>query len=818
MRVTELFTIFAFVKSLEQIYLSPEFTRAVPGSGISLPSWPPALLNAVPYPQFTPSFPGSGISLPSWPPALFNAFPRPQFTPSFPGSGISSPSWPPALLNNISYEFDLHLEVPLPPPVVAPVQVDPPVNETKRINAPTCISYISQIARPRFSPAPIIPPRPQPICLNRHIDPKFEVPGPKSPWIILSPLTPLPKSKLPKPPFCLPFDETDSGNNNDDSDNNESIWLSLLLSPTVLAAFWHFCRLLARRPMCNSALHPEPVDNQGVEPMPRSQPNVVMVRRKKVECRDRVIQPRVFISTLPSLTAGSDALVIIPQRLTEFNASATVSVPALTSVSKTETSSTLPDLTETTVTDLLFGIVPPTVDQAENTTPLCTLSSIPSSSAEPESALQSSLSRPPTPTLRTSLLPPLVFEENQFGPVSKLESASAANIDAVESSPSLSACENMIDASAASLPSPMPTPAKKSCAPTLETELPTEETATVDLLDAEMQESCSQSSTITVETLSDLISDSIWVPETVERTPENDVAPMTQTDLSNAEVQDCVLELIEAVMEISMPASLSDSIWALQPSEIIPEEDVAPIVLPPPSREAASGLRDSIWAAVPDVPTSSQVNCESANEHLNDHVTTSPPVEKKGVPSPPVDEASLPTTAVETHSQSSSPLSESIWASELTEATSEDIVAPIPLLAEKASGLQSSIWATVADVPKVVALPATSSTPPPRSTTPTPDVPKVDTPPMSLPTPPPSAKKVSGVKASIWADDTSSVATSSTSLLICEEDLLACEQSNNSVSASRWANAPDTPSTPRLSTRKINANRWKGRRGRSSCA
>ncbi|KAG6829703.1 hypothetical protein H0H93_014353, partial [Arthromyces matolae] len=57
----------------------------------------------------------------------------------------------------------------------------------------TCVFYISSIARPRFSPAPVLPPPPQPTCVNRHLLPNFEVPGPKSPWIVASPFPPSPK-------------------------------------------------------------------------------------------------------------------------------------------------------------------------------------------------------------------------------------------------------------------------------------------------------------------------------------------------------------------------------------------------------------------------------------------------------------------------------------------------------------------------------------------------------------------------------------------------------------------------------------------------
>ncbi|KAG6867637.1 hypothetical protein C0993_000206 [Termitomyces sp. T159_Od127] len=595
--------------------------------------------------------------------------------------------------------------------------------------------------------------------------------------------------------------ETENDNNGDD---DESIWLSLLLSPAVLATVWHFFRLFARRLIRSPALHPVSVEKQSVHPMPWSQPSPVIVRRKKVECRDRVTQPRVFISTLPSLPAGSDTLIIIPQESIEFNASATVSVPILTSVSqteKTEMSSTPPDRTETTVTALSLGIVLPTTDQAGNTISLCTPSPMTSSSAElpsKESALQQNLSRPPTPTLSPSV--------SEQGQCSEHESAPVANMDAMESSPSLPACEDMVDASAASLPLPLPTPATEKRVPTqesnlpiLKTELPAIETATADLSHLEMQEPCLGSSPLTVEALLDLVSDSIYVPEAAEPTPEDVAAPTTQTDLSNAEVEDlCVLESTERAIETTTPASLSDSIWALKPSEII-SKDVASITTPPPSEEAASGLQDSVWAVVPDVSASSRLTCENASEDLDASVTMPPP------------------TAVEL----SSSLSESIWASEPIGATSENVAAPVPLVAEKASGLQSSIWATADDVTEIVAPPATSYTSPSRPTTP--DVPKV-TPPMTLLTPPPSAKKVSaslvvekesgvqssilatvadvpevdalpvsGIKASIWADDNSTALTSSTSVPICEDlnPTTAVEtnsESSSSLSDSIWAN------------------------------
>lgn len=223
MRTTELFAIFTFVKSLEHLYLSSEHTPSFLSSGVvSMPSWPPALLNITPCPEFTPSFLGSGV--------------------------ISVPSWHTAFLNTIPYGVDTYVEVPVLPAVVALVEADSPVTETTILKAPTCIFHISQIARPRFSPAPVIPPRPQPICLNRQVHPQFEAPGPKSPRIIPSPFLLPSKSILPKPPFCFLSDETDIEYNNDDNDSNGSIWLSLLLSPTVLATLWHFCRLVSLHP------------------------------------------------------------------------------------------------------------------------------------------------------------------------------------------------------------------------------------------------------------------------------------------------------------------------------------------------------------------------------------------------------------------------------------------------------------------------------------------------------------------------------------------------------------------------------------------
>ncbi|KAG6902702.1 hypothetical protein C0995_012842 [Termitomyces sp. Mi166 len=897
MRATELFAIFAFIKSLERIYFTP---------------------------GFMPSFVGSGV--------------------------VSVSSVPPVLLKIIPYDF-FCVEIPAAlPPTVDPV--DSPVSVATIVNAPTCIAYISQIARPRFSPVPIVPSRPQPICWNRHLHPKFEAPGPKSPRTIPSPFPPPSKPILPTRLFA--FLQM--------SRIPRARMETRLKRRTRMKAFGsrYFLRssprsgtFLARRPIRSSASHLEPVDNQGINPLPWSQPSPAIPKRKKVEYRSRVTQPRVFISALPSLPAVSDVLIIIPQRPAEFNV--TVSVPVQLRVSTSETSPPLPCRTATPVTEISPETVPPEVDQTEVTASSCALGSVPPSSTEPSSdeTVVEPRSSPTPPTLPTAPLQPLVSEENHNGLESSCwaptaESTSVVTSDVPETSSSLPACGSTIDSPATSLPTPTPTPAKKKRVRTKgprhlrvpKPELPTVEIATTNRPDSGVQESGSQS-TRTTETPSNTLSDLIWVPKT-ETLPENDVTP-------TARLTSVVQYSDEATIEVpSNPtSSLSDSIWAPEPSKVILEEDVAPIVTLLPSEEMVSGIQDSICATASDVPASSQLACESASEAPGSFLPTPTPtpakkkrVRTKGprhlrapgnelpivqfvsskssevqdlgsstaattletpsepssslppaapestenavssvtassggdkasglqdsietiapevaevvalaasstsastssnpsgssssqlasehtaetstsLPTPPlakkkrvrtkgpkhlriqstqqtatpettplhIAEVSLPTTAAETPSESSSSSSDSIWALKPSGAIPEDVVTP--LTGEKASGLQDSIWATAPDVIEVVMPPAT------------------------LPTPPPSAKKTSGLGASMWADDTQAVPTSSAPATICEEDLLACERRNDSVSASRWANASDTPSTPRPFTGRGDPNKWRGRR------
>ncbi|KAH0580541.1 hypothetical protein J132_08145 [Termitomyces sp. J132] len=812
MRATELFAIFAFIKSLERIYLTP---------------------------GFTPYFVSSGV--------------------------VSVPSLPPALLNIISYDF---FGTPLEVPALSTVA---PVNISTIVSAPTCIVYISQIARPRFSPAPVIPPRPQPVCLNLHLHPKFEAPGPKSLWNIPSPFPSHSKSLLPNSPFCLPTDEPEieSEIEIEIEDENESIWLSLLLSPTVLAAVWNFCRLLVHRPIRNSTAQPGPVDSQGVYPLQWSQLNPVIPRRN-VEYKDRVTQSRIFISALPSLSAGSDTSIIIPQRHAECNSSPTASVPISPPPRTTETSLPSPPRTPTTSSYTLS----------------------PLSSTEPsldEPVVQPASSHPPTPTPSAASVPPPVFEGSQSGLESSCwaptpESVTVESSDAPELSWSLPTCGDTITTSASSLPTPTPTPVKKKRVRTRgpkhlrvpKTALPTVEIAT--------QESSSQTIT-TIETLSNSLSDSIRAPKAAETALENDNLPITPTDVSNVEVQDSDVLLTEtAVKTPSKPtSSLSDSVWASKLSEATPEKNVAPIFASPPSEEGvSSGVQDSMWAVAPDVPPSSTpLTIETPSEassSLSDSIwtpatedvvspVTSPPRKDKAsglhnsiwattpeapkvlkvvapaafsapvsnasessssqlvsentskastalsTPPPvkkrvrtrglkhlriqssatPIAEVSLPTTVVaEASSEASSSLSGLIWAPKPSRTNPDNILVVSPLGEERASGLKDSIWATACDGSEVVVHLAT------------------------LPTPPSSAKRVSSLEATIWADDTPTVAALSAPVPICEEDLLACEQRNEFVSASRWANAPDTPSTPRRSVGRGGANRWKGRRGRAS--
>ncbi|KAG6819423.1 hypothetical protein H0H93_011981 [Arthromyces matolae] len=166
----------------------------------------------------------------------------------------TSPGLVPPLLRNLNgFTFPLvnifsvnRAEItPIPVKLVAPLvtQINIPIN--------TCTFYISSIARPRFSPVPVIPPTPQPVCINRHVLPNFEVPGPKSPWVIPSPFPPpAPKSRLPAAPFCLPTDEHVSSSWYDRIEwvlDVVGSWLRFLTIPGLLPGLWHLWCLLSRR-------------------------------------------------------------------------------------------------------------------------------------------------------------------------------------------------------------------------------------------------------------------------------------------------------------------------------------------------------------------------------------------------------------------------------------------------------------------------------------------------------------------------------------------------------------------------------------------
>ncbi|KAG6843249.1 hypothetical protein H0H93_001736, partial [Arthromyces matolae] len=88
-------------------------------------------------------------------------------------------------------------------------------------------------------------------CINRHVLPNFEVPAPKSPWVIPPPFPPpAPKSRLPPAPFCLPTDEPVGPSW---FERIESVldavdsWLQFLTLPGVFTVLWHlWCSLSDR--------------------------------------------------------------------------------------------------------------------------------------------------------------------------------------------------------------------------------------------------------------------------------------------------------------------------------------------------------------------------------------------------------------------------------------------------------------------------------------------------------------------------------------------------------------------------------------------
>ncbi|KAG6833333.1 hypothetical protein H0H87_008509 [Tephrocybe sp. NHM501043] len=197
------------------------------------------------------------------------------------------------------------------------------------VHAPKSQRYISSLVQVQLCAVPIIPPPRQPTCLNRHVHPKFEVPGPRSLNISLPPFPPkaqLPVSRLgdaPKP--------------------ESSLILSMAVFFVVGLAIWNFNRLNGRhRPYVST----EQKSSFGFNA------NTIPPHSGLSECKDRLVQPRVFIKALPALPAlaisASDKITFSPPDIIFASGLVLVFTPASVQTTATASSPVLQAATPST--------------------------------------------------------------------------------------------------------------------------------------------------------------------------------------------------------------------------------------------------------------------------------------------------------------------------------------------------------------------------------------------------------------------------------------------------------------------------------------
>ncbi|KAG6902696.1 hypothetical protein C0995_012836 [Termitomyces sp. Mi166 len=720
MRATELFAIFTLLKSLERISICPGFTPSFMCSGVvSVPTSliPSALLNIL-----SPFYFGNQTT-------VYTADTTAPIAPvidaptcKFYISQIARPRFSPVQVipprpQPICPNRHFDLTALLPAPV---------------LNRPTCKFYISQIARPRFSPVQVIPPRPQPICRNRHLNPTFEVPGPKSPWIIAPPFLAPSKSSLPRSLSPLPSEKL--------RNNSGSLWLPLAFTLVLVLSIWNFYRVHVRRSRRCTAV--SRVANDRVCVSSWSQPSVVALERRKPELRERVGQSRVYISALPSLpalatlqggnvTSETQQLCIIDTPGLVYSPSS-IPPPRTTTESLAELSVPVaPSLDEESAVSspVVSPSPPPMLVPAPSTPPPRTATVSPvelpvpvAPSTANEDSLLSSPVVPPTPPPMPLPLPILAPQ-----PVRPYISLLLSNDISLSPPPSQSPV-------CTPLASPICRSFEKSVALESESRVPTPTPASLS----------KPAPSLPLNEEKRSLASSCWIP-----TPALAPAPAPQSEPSLPAAPSmpldtqrglCSSRWVPNTSASSPPPLVRRKRVRTQTSEV---RRANPILLPPrartpempkstaplpalfrtPSKLSASSLSQSIWA-----PKSDEESVELENTPV---LTSTPPPSGLAdsiwatMPSSPP--ASLPTPPPSTKkAPAPASLFESIWAPKPAEDVVASPVTPPPV--EKVLGLQDLISATTADVPEVV-LPAPV--------------------PTSLASPPPSVKKAQGKEFSL---------------------------------------------------------------------
>ncbi|KNZ78927.1 hypothetical protein J132_08152 [Termitomyces sp. J132] len=666
MRATELFSIFVFIKSLERISICPGFTPSFTCSGIV--SVPTSLV----------------------PSALLN---------------ILSPSRLPDNQSSIHTDDTAALVINLSAPV---------------INAPTCKFYISQIARPRLSPVSVIPPRPQPICLNRHLNPTFEVPGPKSPWIIPPPFPPPSESSFPSlkiSPFLLPSEKLE----------NKSFWLPLVFTLVLVMSIWNFYRAHSRQSRrCTVHHSASQVASNPASVSSWSQPSALAFEHRKMNSRQRVIQPHVYISTLPSLPAFA---TLQGNRNVTSEKSPTINTPG-----PIFAASSPPPYTMTVSPDAIPASVAPS-----------------SSNDKDDESAKSSPIVPPTLVIPPSPIP--LFRTTTASPVELPASmiSSIADDDSTVSSPIVSPTP---------LPLPLPLPVRRYISPLIDNDRSPslQPQSSPRILSASpfrrsFDESAASDSELRapVYTSSSLSNSASSLQLNEERNLASSCwAPTPALALAQSQSS---LHAAPSIL-LDTQRGLSSSCWAPNASTPSPPPlvqkkrvrtrtseatRVNPMLLTPRTRTSTAPLpvqfktppqssTSSLSRSIRD-PKSTDYEESAEYENMPASTVSLPPSELSGsiwvtTSSPP--RVTLPTPPPSTKKASGfASLSESIWAPKLSEDVSTSSVTPLP--AEKVLSPRDPIWVILRDIPEVVPLVSVSK---------------------SLPSPPPSVKKTQGKEPS----------------------------------------------------------------------
>ncbi|KAG6917407.1 hypothetical protein DXG01_002676 [Tephrocybe rancida] len=720
-----------------------------------------------------------------------------------------------ALLNLLTVDNNIFIQV-------APVIVIAPV-----VNAPTCNPYISYIARPQYTPVPIIPPPIQPTCLNRQLYPKLEVPAPRSLWLMPPPF--LPPSEPQQPPFCRPNDEPP----------RSCLWLPLVVSLAVGLAMWNFTRLQARRPPCYRSYRSGCQSVKEVENISCwSQSGFVAPRRKKVEYRDRVVQPRMSISSLPSLPLLNEATDMVHterQLSVEVDYPDLIFAPASSPVPSPELSSTPapPDATPSVeVVQLdIVEVERPVLAPASPALPTETSSPAP---------------RDTTPSVGPVGLDTFVVADETAVPtVAPSPPQSPPQIFAPTPRPYVYFTSPLMDPNWAPTSAPerelpaVASPVSPSSPPVPDESLPSpSELATPPAAPLPVLE-CG-------------INASRWAPSPVPEAPAvNSHASEPSSSQHKSEQKNQGL-YASRWAPTPAPSSLTTPPQPKKkrvrtkgpkpkPVPVVIDATTRPATPPlPPSEVQGSGTPPAASTLTSTESAPSQPTCVEKNNGLSASLwapgpsseASLPVVKKKRVRTKGPRPAPIPTVEETTTRPATPPLPPSkVQGSGIPTPSTTPATPPLPPSEVRGSG-----------TPTTSTRPATPPLPPSEvqgSGTPSPS-PKIDAETIkpsfsliipenassassSLPTPPPSAKKAVGIEASIWATPVSpaappspcpppapsllaTVPAPSKAKVLDPLDLVASEQRNEGVGASRWASAPDPPKksgpTPAASTTK----------------